>query len=207
MATPPASVVPATPPVTITFVTGNAGKLHEVRLFLAASSGTDEPAFELTSQEIDLPELQGEPAEIAAHKCRMAAERVHGPVIVEDTSLCFNALEGLPGPYVKHFLAKTGCIGLTNMLAAYEDKTAYAQTIFAFSAGPGCEPQTFDGRVKGRIVPARGPTSFGWDPVFLPDGYEETYAEMTKETKAVMSHRTVSLKLLQTWLLEHADTL
>jgi hypothetical protein len=55
--------------------------------------------------------------------------------MVEDTSLCFNAMGGLPGPYIKWFLKKLGHDGLNRMLAGFEDKTAYAQCIFAYSAG------------------------------------------------------------------------
>jgi len=55
-------------------------------------------------------------------KCRLAAAAVGGPVMCEDTCLCFNALGGLPGPYIKWFLEKTGHAGLNNMLVAYEDK-------------------------------------------------------------------------------------
>jgi inosine triphosphate pyrophosphatase len=57
--------------------------------------------FTLTHQKIDLPELQGEPEDVSREKCRLAAEKVGGPVIVEDTSLCYNALGGLPGVYIK----------------------------------------------------------------------------------------------------------
>ena len=58
--------------------------------------------------------------------------------MVEDTSLCFNACGGLPGPYIKWFLAKLGHDGLNRMLAGFEDKSAYAQCIFAFTPGtPG----------------------------------------------------------------------
>lgn len=57
--------------------------------------------FNVTSSKIDLPELQGEPEEISLEKCRIAAKIAKGPVMVEDTSLCFNALNGLPGPYIK----------------------------------------------------------------------------------------------------------
>lgn len=49
----------------------------------------------------DLPELQGEPVDVSLEKCKLAAKEVGGPVIVEDTSLCFNALGGLPGVYIK----------------------------------------------------------------------------------------------------------
>jgi inosine triphosphate pyrophosphatase len=55
--------------------------------------------------------------------------------MVEDTCLCFNALQGLPGPYIKWFLGKLGHDGLNRMLHGFEDKTAYAQCTFAYSAG------------------------------------------------------------------------
>jgi inosine triphosphate pyrophosphatase len=66
-------------------------------------------------------------------------------VITEDTCLCFEALQGLPGPYIKWFLSKLGHAGLNNLLAAYEDKSAYALCIFAYGA-PGQEPILFEGR-------------------------------------------------------------
>ena len=71
----------------------------------------------------------------------------------------------------------------------FEDKTAYAQCIFAYSPGPGHEPLTFVGQTPGRIVTARGPPDFGWDPVFEPEGFDKTYAELDKDTKNGISHR------------------
>jgi inosine triphosphate pyrophosphatase len=182
----------------LTFVTGNAKKLEE----FVAIMGSECP-FELTNRKIDLPELQGEPEEVSKAKCKLAAERMNGPVLVEDTSLCFNALGGLPGVYIKWFLEKTGHEGLNNLLAAYEDKSAYAQCIFSYADGPGMEPLTFVGRTPGRIVPARakdGEEAFGWDPVFLPDGHDMTYAEMEKELKNSLSHRGRALAKLREWM-------
>ena len=143
-------------PTTIKFVTGNKKKLEEVIQILG-----DRFPFPLDSVKLDLPELQGEPEYVAREKCRLAAEQLRGPVLVEDTSLCFNALGGLPGVYIKWFLDKTGHVGLNNLLAAYPDKSAYAQCIFAFSPGAGAEPMLFTGRTEGTIVPARGPLDFG----------------------------------------------
>uniref|UniRef100_A0A7S0YDA5 Inosine triphosphate pyrophosphatase n=1 Tax=Polytomella parva TaxID=51329 RepID=A0A7S0YDA5_9CHLO len=190
-----------TPPV-VKFVTGNKKKLEEVIAILA--SGSTLP-FVVESAKIDLPELQGEPDEISKEKCRIAAEKVGGAVMVEDTSLCFNALHGLPGPYIKWFLEKLGHDGLNKMLAGFEDKTAYAQCIFAYSPGPGFEPVTFVGRTEGRIVAGRGPTDFGWDSVFEPLGFEETYAEMPKVTKNLISHRYRSLEKLREYLVAGAS--
>lgn len=68
------------------------------------------------------------------------------------------------------------------MLAAYEDKTAFAVCTFAYCAGPDQEPILFQGRCVGNIVPARGPPVFGWDAVFeFENGV--TYAEMENEKK------------------------
>ena len=176
----------------ITFVTGNKKKLEEVKRILSADGGSGSGLpFEMTNHKLDLPELQGDTLHIAKEKCALAAEKVGGAVITEDTSLCYNALKGLPGPYCKWFLDSTGLQGLNDMLAFTDDKSAYAQTVVAFCPGPGQEVVTFDGRTHGKIVPARGDLAFGWDPIFEPsEGNGLTYAEMTKEGKDAISHRS-----------------
>lgn len=190
----------------ITFVTGNAKKLEEVERILQFQQGDLASKFQLTNQKLDLPELQGEPIAIAREKCIAAAKAVGGAVMTEDTSLCFNALHGLPGPYIKWFLEKCGHDGLNKMLAGHEDKSAYAQTIVALCPGPGQEPILFDGRTNGTIVPARGSLEFGWDPIFQPDQDSkgatnaQTYAEMTKEEKDAISHRSRAFGQLRDYM-------
>jgi len=155
---------------------------------------------------LTLPELQGEPEEVSIEKCRLASLEVDGPVMVEDTSLCYNALGGLPGVYIKWFLEKTGHDGLNNLLAAYEDKSAYAQCVFAFCPKRGEKIQVFVGRTDGKIVPAKGPLDFGWDPVFAPDESDGlTYAEMAKPAKNAISHRGRSLEKLRDYVVANAD--
>ena len=87
----------------ITFVTGNPKKLEEVEAILGPYLSQ-----KIISKNIDLPEYQGTPREICTEKCREAYRKMGGPVIVEDTSLCFNALGGMPGPYIKWFLSALG---------------------------------------------------------------------------------------------------
>ncbi|XP_064131919.1 inosine triphosphate pyrophosphatase isoform X8 [Loxodonta africana] len=129
---------------------------------------------------------------------RVLVLQVQGPVLVEDTCLCFNALGGLPGPYIKWFLEKLKPEGLHQLLAGFEDKSAYALCTFALSTGDPREPvRLFRGRTSGQIVVPRGPRDFGWDPCFQPDGYEQTYAEMPKAEKNVISHRFRALRELQ----------
>jgi len=189
----------ALPRASVTFVTGNAKKLEEVRAILGPLC-----PVEVVSHALDLPELQGEPEFVASEKCKLAAARLGCAVMTEDTSLCFNALGGLPGVYIKWFLEKLGHAGLNRILAGWDDKTAYAQCIFAYSSGPGAEPRLFVGRTHGRIVPARGPADFGWDPVFQPDeaGGASTYAEMDKSVKNSISHRSRALAQLLRFLTD-----
>lgn len=182
----------------VTFVTGNKKKLEEVKQILGEGKDL---SFELTNRKIDLPELQGDPFEIAKEKCKLAAMEVKGAVLTEDTSLCFNALNGMPGPYIKWFLETCGHDGLNRMLNGFDDRTGYAQTIVAYSPGPDCEVEVFEGRTDGKIVQPRGPLDFGWDPIFEPDeGEGKTYAEMTKEFKNSISHRGRSFENVREYL-------
>ncbi|KAI1261278.1 inosine triphosphate pyrophosphatase [Xylariaceae sp. FL1019] len=176
----------------LNFITGNANKLAEVKAILAPTG------ISMRNQSLDLPEIQGTVEDVTREKCRVAADIVGGPVLVEDTCLCFNALNGLPGPYVKWFMSSIGHEGLNNMLAAYPDKSAQAVATFGFCKGPGQEILLFQGRTDGKIVPARGPTNFGWDPIFEYEG--QTYAEMDKAAKNKISHRYKALEKLREWI-------
>ncbi|XP_002169805.3 inosine triphosphate pyrophosphatase [Hydra vulgaris] len=181
---------------TLVFVTGNDNKLKEFVQII----GLDEK-WNITSKNIDLPEYQGEPDEICIQKCKLAAEHVKGPVVIEDTCLCFNAFGGLPGPYIKWFLDKLKPEGLYKLLNGWEDKSAYALCTFAYSSGCSTdEIVLFRGITNGIIVEPQGSTSFGWDPCFQPDGFTQTYAEMDKNTKNLISHRGKSLSMLQKYL-------
>ncbi|MCJ1472857.1 nucleoside triphosphate pyrophosphohydrolase ham1 [Lambiella insularis] len=196
-------------PRDLRFITGNKNKLLEVQAILGGT-------VNLTSQSLELIEIQGTIEDIVTDKCKRAAAAINGPVIVEDTCLCFNALKGLPGPYIKWFFDAIGLEGLNNLLSAYEDKSAQAVCTFAYCEGPGHEPIIFEGRTnvdlllvsakkpalttyrQGKIVPARGPTQFGFDPIFEYEG--TTYAEMDKTEKNKISHRFKALDKLQLWL-------
>lgn len=174
----------------IVFVTGNIKKAEE----FVAILGKSFPHM-VESRKIDLPEYQGEINDICINKCKEAARIVKGPVLIEDTCLCFNAMGGLPGPYIKWFLEKIGPDGLYQMLTGWEDKSAYAVCTFAYS--PGGENDSillFQGKTEGHIVSPRGTREFGWDPCFQPLGYDKTYAELPKEEKNKISHRSKALQ-------------
>ena len=190
--------------IPITFITGNAKKLEE---FMSIMTGDLTEAYNVTNLGLNLMEIQGKPEEIAKHKVKLDATKCNTPVLIEDVSLCFNAFNGLPGPYIKDFLDSVGREGLWKMIQNFEDKTAYAQCIFAFCEGPDAEPIVFNGRCNGRIVEPRGDNAFGWDPVFQPDGFDQTFAEMSLEIKNTISHRGNALALVKQFLEEQKGAL
>ncbi|KAJ4363319.1 nucleoside triphosphate pyrophosphohydrolase ham1 [Ascochyta clinopodiicola] len=185
-----------TVPKHLNFITGNKNKLAEVQAILAG-------VIELRNQNVDLVEIQGTVEEVTLDKARRAAEAVGGPVLVEDTCLCFKAMNDLPGPYIKWFMLSLGPLELHKMLAGFDDKSAQAVCTFGYCAGPGQEPITFQGRTDGKLVPSRGPTTFGWDSCFEYEG--TTYAEMDKAEKNKISHRGKALEKLKEWLAARAD--
>ena len=104
----------------------------------------------------------------------------------------------MPGVYIKWFLKNLGPDGLPRLIADWEDKSAAAVCMFGYSEGVDSDVTIFEGRTTGVIVnPPRGSRDFGWDPVFQPDGFQLTYAEMEKETKNSISHRGKALQKLK----------
>jgi XTP/dITP diphosphohydrolase len=180
------------------FVTTNEHKRREVEKILGVE--LERAAF--ASQ--DIPEVQTlDFAEVAAHKARSAygaLGRPPYPVLVEDSGLVVGAWNGLPGALTKWFLASVGNEGLLEMLCG-GDRRARAVCAVAVADGGG-EVRVFHGEVKGAIAPApRGAGGFGWDPIFIPEGSELTYAQMG-DAKNEDSHRARAFRRVRGWLEE-----
>ena len=185
----------------MTFITGNKKKLEEFLQIIVGSSL--EKHYEISNKTFDLDELQGTPEFIATRKAKEATTHCDTAVIIEDVSLSFNALKGLPGPYIKDFLGNLGREGLWKLLEGFEDKTAYAQCTYAICRGKGHEPILYTGKCHGKIVKPKGENMFGWDPIFQPDGFKETFAEISTEAKNKISHRGKALVLVKKYLYDN----
>ena len=191
----------------INFVSGNKNKLRELNEILSENFKD----IIVKQLDIDLPELQGIPEDIVRGKLKLAIEKskgLEGPVLVEDTSLCFNAYGGLPGPYIKYFLKSIKQEGLYKMACAFEDHSAYAQSIFGLQKNGNSEPHLFIGKTDGEIVSPRGQKNFGlsgWDPCFKPSCSSKTYAEMEEDEKNKISHRGKSSKALIDFIKNNDD--
>ena len=172
------------------FITGNEGKLREVRALIPDVQGIN---FDLTEiQEIDA-------STIITAKLTEAQKDHAGAFMVEDTSLHLDAMNGLPGPLVKWFLKTIKVEGIYKLTEAFKSTRATARTIIGYADEDG-SVHFFEGTISGTLVPPRGTDGFGWDSIFQPDGYEKTFAEMTQEEKNQCSMRKRALEGLRQYL-------
>lgn len=190
----------------IAFVTGNKMKVREVEMILA-ESGTfnlSHPELSLVNLRVvnvDLPEIQEVNTHgIAKEKALLGAQLAGGPCLVEDTSLQFHALGGMPGPYIKWFQDRLKSDGLYKILTAYEDKSATAVCTLAFCSAPHADPVLFTGKVEGTIVEPQEGSGFGWDSIFVPKGETQPFSILSTEEKNKMSHRGNAVRQWAKWL-------
>ena len=146
-------------------------------------------------QEIQTTDLD----ELVNFKLRQAYEDVQAPVIVEDTSLYFEAWNELPGPLVKFFLKNIGLSGMVRSLDEFNNNSASAACCFGFTKD-GKIMHLFEGKVKGNIVEPRGSHHFGWDAIFLPAGYQRTFGEMSSQEKNQISPRGAAARKFKHFL-------
>ncbi|MEK7493792.1 MAG: non-canonical purine NTP pyrophosphatase [Patescibacteria group bacterium] len=169
------------------FITGNKDKFAEAHAILGD--------IEQLSEE--LPEIQEIDArKIIEAKLHRAKELREGEFIVEDTSLYFDSLCGLPGPLIKWFFRAMGNEGLWRIATDAGNTKAEARVLVGYADKDG-ETHFFEGTAKGNIVAPRGDGGFGWDAIFQPDGNMKTFAEMTKKEKNAISMRRVALEKLK----------
>jgi inosine triphosphate pyrophosphatase len=135
----------------------------------ATTHSTTTSFVTLHALKVDLPEIQEvDTNAIAKNKALLAGQLANMACLVEDTSLHFHALGGMPGPYIKWFQDTLKSDGLYNILAAYDNKTATAVCTLAFSPAPHSDPILFTGECHGTIVPPEIGNGFGWDSIFVP---------------------------------------
>ncbi len=171
----------------LTFVTTNEGKLKEAKEILKQ---------EIESSSLKLDEVQTlDPIECVEKKAEAAYKILQKPVLVEDTSLFFDAWNGLPGVFIDYFMKTLNNEGLTKLLKVEPNRKAKAQTSLCFYDGK--EKVTVVGEIKGEIADSpRGKDGFGWDSIFIPEGKDKTFAEMNSEEKNKISMRKLAFEKL-----------
>jgi non-canonical purine NTP pyrophosphatase (RdgB/HAM1 family) len=174
--------------MTIKFATGNKNKLQEARFILGV---------EIEQVTLELDEIQAvDVAEVISHKSKEAFQLAGEPVLVEDTALEFKALNGLPGALIKWFLEGIGNEGLVKIVDSFGERAATARTCVGLF--DGTKLHVTEGSVSGRIAKTpKGENGFGWDKIFIPDGYTTTFAEMDADTKNSLSMRKIAFEKMK----------
>ncbi|MFZ9970397.1 MAG: RdgB/HAM1 family non-canonical purine NTP pyrophosphatase [Bacteroidia bacterium] len=189
------------------FATNNAHKLEEAREILANCAeivSLQELGLDFEVEENGLDFLQN--ARIKAEAYSKAAGI---PCFADDSGLCVDALHGEPGVWSARY-AGSPCNHQANnskLLQALEGLENRSAQFACVIATQGLHPEnpSFEGRVSGRIAEdLSGQTGFGYDPLFIPDGYEHSFAELGPAIKNQLSHRALALNQMAAYLLEQA---
>lgn len=194
---------------TIVLASRNPHKIEELKetlsdLGIDLKSALDFP--ELEEVEEDKLTLEGN----AIKKARYVNEKTGFPSLADDTGLEVDALDGRPGVFSSRYAGEDASYEenleklLEEMVEVKKtDRLAQFRTIVAFIDDGGNE-HTFEGICRGTILTAsRGSKGFGYDPVFQPEGYEQTFAELDSQEKNSISHRGRAIQKFHEWLKEH----
>lgn len=175
------------------FVTSNKDKLREARDILG---------IEIIPTHVDLIEPQSlDLEEIVKFKVEQAYKLVKKPVIVDDVSFEIEAWEGRPGPLIKFFLPEHQPTLLYSMMKGEKNRKVVAKCAIGYHNGKGITVVV--GEVEGKIPKEiQGISGFGWDPIFIPKGFDITFAQMSPEEKNSISHRFEALLKLQKLLTQ-----
>ena len=191
---------------TVVLATRNAAKLRELaRILSAQNHGTQIRLAGLDEfpGAPDVPETGATFEENALLKARAIADYTGLPAVADDSGLCVDALSGMPGVLSARWAGGHGDdkANLELVLAQVADvpgtRLGARFVCAAALVVPGPREWVVTGQVEGRLVRApRGSGGFGYDPIFLPDGFDQTTAEMTAEAKDAISHRGRAFRAL-----------
>ena len=186
----------------LVFATNNLNKLSEIRSLVPV--GIEILSLKDINCNEDLPETNPTLQENALQKARYVFNKYGFNCFADDTGLEIEALGGEPGVYSARY-AGEDCSAEDNMkkvldkLEGGQQRSANFRTVIALIIDR--KETLFEGECKGRISQTKsGAEGFGYDPIFMPDGFRETFAEMTKKDKGAISHRGKAVEKLVKYL-------
>jgi XTP/dITP diphosphohydrolase len=190
---------------TVVLATRNAAKLRELaRILSAEDHGTQIRLAGLDEfpGAPDVPETGATFEENALLKARAIADYTGLPAVADDSGLCVDALGGMPGVLSARWAGghgddKANLELVLAQVADVPDTRLGARFVCAAALVAPSEEWVVTGQVEGRLIRApRGSGGFGYDPIFLPDGFGQTTAEMTADAKDAISHRGRAFRAL-----------
>lgn len=181
----------------LVFATGNIHKLQEVQgLFKEGFALSCLKDVNITEE---IPETADNLVDNALQKARYVYEKCGIPCFADDTGLEVDALGGAPGVYSARYAgeqkdSKLNMLLLLKNMNGQTNRNARFRTIIAY-IDENAQEHIFEGEIKGKIIEnMAGENGFGYDPIFVPEGYEETFAELSSEIKNTISHRARAME-------------
>ncbi|MCE4614866.1 MAG: XTP/dITP diphosphatase [Desulfurococcales archaeon] len=180
--------------IKLAFITSNKHKYIEVKQVLSGWN------IELYFTSIAKIEIQNEDIETISKTAAIYAYNIlKKPLVVEDSGLFIEALNGFPGPFSNYVYKTIGNKGILYLMRNKSNRRAY------FKASVTCVYNqyimTFNGLVNGKIsTEPRGEKGFGFDPIFIPEGFNKTVAELGEDVKNKISHRSKAFTKLAMWI-------
>ncbi len=178
----------------ILFITGNKNKVQEGQEALAGYQ------IKLDQSGILKPEIQDDRIEnIALNAAVQISTKISDFFVVEDDGLFLNELGGFPGPYTSYALKTIGVAGVLKLCSFCSSRKAQFRSALALYMDGTIK--VFNGTVSGIIstVP-RGSMGFGFDPIFIPEASDKTFAEMSLKEKSQISHRAIAFRTMANYL-------
>ena len=156
----------------------------------------NEHGYELEHIKTAYPEIQAESLEITIIPgLEWAMSKFNRPIMIDDSGLFIDALKGFPGVYSSYVFKTVGCDGILSLMKGVKDRVARFECCIGFMM-PGKEPFIAKGIANGSISTRKaGSGGFGYDPVFVPEGYQKTYAQFEIPEKNKISHRGRAIAL------------
>ncbi len=177
----------------LVLMTQNQHKLTELRPLFERF----DVSFETTSMEKF--EIRADNVEAVAHEAAITAyDILKQPVVLDDSGLLVNALNGFPGTYSAYVSKTIGNAGVLRLMNGIDERTAKFVTAVGYADGSNI--RTFVGVMDGNIAQApAGKGGFGYDPIFIPRGETQTYAQLSLAEKVNNSHRTKAFRKFLDW--------
>ena len=189
----------------IVFATNNQHKLSEIRQILGGR--VEVLSLNDIGCNVDIPETGSTLEENALQKAQYVYDHYHIDCFADDTGLEVDALGGAPGVYSARYAGGEGhdseanMTKLLNELGENNNRKARFRTVIALIQQG--EVHEFEGIVNGQIIrERRGGEGFGYDPIFQPDGYDQTFAELGLDIKNQISHRARATRKFAEYLLK-----
>ena len=188
----------------LTIVTGNPGKVREIKDWLNLQT-----PIEIQHEDFNIPEIQSLNLEKVARQKALDISKIYSePFIVEDVGIFFEAYHQFPGVFTKYVFKQLGYEGLFQLVE--KNNKAFFKSIIVYIDSTLNEPKLFTGITEGSIrrkIDSTISSDFPFDDIFIPNGFEKVYSQLSSEELKHTKHRAKSLNSFSQFFTEHAKTL